>query len=62
MNTDELELLKTVVQQFPLAAFLFYAWFNERKERIERTNQLVAKREEETRVQLQKEEEDNKAT
>lgn len=55
MNADEIALLQSVISNLPVAGFLFYAWYQERQERILRTNQLVQKRQEDDNVQLQKE-------
>lgn len=62
MNPDELALLQAAVSSLPVQAFLFYAWYQERSERILRTNQLVKKVEDSENVQLQKEQKEKAAT
>ena len=55
MSADEIAILQATISSLPVQAFLFYAWFKEREERVSRTNQLVQKRQDEDNAQLQKE-------
>lgn len=55
MTPEEVAALVSLGQTLSVSGFLFYAWFNERKERIERTDTLIKWKDEE-RVQVLKEE------
>jgi len=60
VNPEQTAALVSLGQTLSVSGFLFYAWWNERKERIEVTNRLITWKDEERRVQLQKEKKEEK--